>query len=489
MNIWNKIASNSTTFFIVILCSVNILVRLPMSNMPAYSDEIIYMSAVNMISEHNLNFFVNFWGYKPPLIYMFPALLTKFFHASRIWGRIEIYIFSSLALLYIYKLGKRIFPSSYIIYLPLLLALYPKFMVQSFIFNDSVPFTALFLAALYYFISNNLVAYVLSSSLLVMTKEPGVFLPITLIIFDLITKRKNHQNSTLSFIRYLYISIPLFLFSIWLLINKFTLGWFINPENAGLFGANIFYDWYFSINRTLYLDKLFIIDFLWIIFLIIIIGLAFIFISRNNRQHYTKKYLFLFIFLFIIYSVFNFCGPIQYRYFLFLYPLLFLVFFWVLYANTIHPVIAKVLMTILCIGFIYSNSINSQIIPTQGSDDTSFNYLKQIQFLLNTTKHINEKYSHDLLLSEGYEYSLLQDTFNGYVHFPSDIQYVECKDLTKTIELLQSDHKQTNSNHIYYIQDPFIKLCPTLYLYKKTESICINQEKFVTYCFNIYLIE
>ena len=227
MKYWNYKIVHTTTFFILILCVLNIVLRLPLANLPAYADEIIYMDAVQTISNNNLNPFTFYWGYKPPFILLGPAILNHFIGPSRIWGRIEIFLFSSLALLFLYRLGKLLFPSKFIIWIPLILALFPTFMVHSCLFTDSIPFTALFIMTLFYYFSDNKIKYSIAATLLVMTKETGIFLPVLLLFYNISFQNPKSKLIKYYIFKYQYYFIPLCIFFLWLIFNKFTLGWYL----------------------------------------------------------------------------------------------------------------------------------------------------------------------------------------------------------------------------------------------------------------------
>ena len=58
-----------------------------------------------------------------------------------------------------------------------LLLFFPIFITQSFLFTDSIVLTALMAATFYCSIVRSRTGYIISGSFLVLTKEPGIFVP------------------------------------------------------------------------------------------------------------------------------------------------------------------------------------------------------------------------------------------------------------------------------------------------------------------------
>lgn len=256
------------TYSILILFIIvaNFLFRLLFINIPTFADETNYNNSALEIAENRLNPFTNYFSYKPPLVYYPVAMLYRFVFPSRIWGRILTYIYSSLSLLLIYKLGKKFFDAQTGFWSSILFFSFPLFSAQSFLFTAEVAITAYFLVSLYFYVSKKYFLYAVFSSFLVMSKEPLILIPFALLLYEVYHQAKSRKFDLFKILPF---AIPVFLFLFWLLANKIFLGFFINPRHLSItkyrMDQNILdqFEWVFYSH--------FIIHFNWIIFIFIYI--------------------------------------------------------------------------------------------------------------------------------------------------------------------------------------------------------------------------
>lgn len=213
---------------IILLMVINFLVRIPFLNDVALDDEVHTWVGVKSVIDNKLNPFIEFIAYKPPLTVWVPAFLSSVFEFSRIWGRLYMAFVSSLSLLFIYILGKQLYNRKVGLISATILFFYPLFFIQGYFLYDTNLLTLLILSTLYFYFVRNKVGYFISAGLMLLTKELAILLPIVIFVYDLLISKK--LKTSARFKKSLFLLSPLIIFAIWLIFNKYYLGWFINPN-------------------------------------------------------------------------------------------------------------------------------------------------------------------------------------------------------------------------------------------------------------------
>lgn len=341
---------------IIVLALLNFLLRLPFSNLPLYNDETNSMEAAIKIYNNNLNPFVEFWSYKPPLLFETTAVLFKIFSPSRVWGRIVVYFFSSFSLIFCYLLGKKLFNKEVGFLSTILLFFFPLFFVHSFLFLVDTPLVALALAALYFYFTNKYFYYFLAASLSVLAKEPMIFFIIFLSFYDVFSNT-NKLSVTRLFRRFLLFLSPVTVFIVWMMLNKKFLGWYLWPGNISIFlGENTFQksldglSWSFKI--------IFQEQNLAMIFFLLYSAFIFSFWWPHLKKNFLKKEVIFFNLLFLFYFFF-FSSSFLPRYLLFVYPLIFISFLWLLEVIFQNSKILPILFVFsFCFLFVFQSLFN-----------------------------------------------------------------------------------------------------------------------------------
>jgi len=429
-----KVKIDHNDKFLLFLCAANVIFRLPFASMPAFWDEINYTDGVIAITKHNLNPFVYFWGYKPPVMFMLPAFLFRFVSQSLIWERLLIYMPSSVALFLMYRLGSMLFNKRIGFQSALLLFFYPLFMTQSFLYQDPVPFTVLFLAAIYYYFSQNIIGYIIASSLLVLTKEPGVFLPIALFVYDLSLRTPSNNRMQNRIAQRITILLPVLILTFWMLLNKLTLGWYVFPYNISLFTLTAGVSHIISPVFIHSLYSAFINYFVWPVFC----GCVCLLITKAKTLETTgqKKLpiVWLFTLLFIGYFLFYLTGLFNLRYILQVYPLVFILFVAFLLSVAPNRKTSNVIVAIMCIAFLLSNFITAFVRPTNGNYDESFAFLNSISLTQRVVCIIDERYSSSVILTPWPLDEQLTQPLFGYVTTP--------------LRVIDRDNECVQNNHL-----------------------------------------
>ena len=210
-------------WWVLLVCAINLFVRLPLANLPVYHDETFYFNGALMVLKNNLWPWVNFSGYKGPVVYEPVALLIGFLGVYRWWARILIYLCSSISIWLVYKLGKKLFGERVGLATAGLLLVMPLFMVHSLWYTDAVPLLMMVLLTLNYYFEGKMFEYFICSLLLVLTKETAIFVPLFLALFGG---------------QWLVGLVPMVGFGIWMLLNKIFLGFYLSPASVDLLGGN-----------------------------------------------------------------------------------------------------------------------------------------------------------------------------------------------------------------------------------------------------------
>lgn len=292
--------------------------KIPFINLPLWWDEGNYFEGALRIYKNNLNPFIEWWSYKPPLVYEISAFSFRLFGVNRGTPRLIVIFFALLALYFTFLLGKRLYSSKVGFFASLLLFFSPLFFAQSGLFHADLPLAALVLIVLYCFLSKKRASYFIAASLMALTKEAAILVIMAILIYEaLFNFRKILSRPFL--LKSLFITSPLLFFLSWMLFNKRYLGWYLWPYNVGYFSS-------FPKIEELWpiLDFAFWRDFRFLITFPLVIGVVFSFFQKKLRGWLIKRELVL-LFLLVVISLFFFWwGPFLPRYLLIFQPLFFI---------------------------------------------------------------------------------------------------------------------------------------------------------------------
>ncbi len=181
------------------------------------------------IYQHGLNPLSGpfYYGGHPPLFYEILAITWSLLGYS-IWiTHLIAIIFSFIGIYFTYLLGRELKDRKTGIVAALLLFLSPLYFAQSGILNLDLPLTVFVVMTIYFVLKENTKGYLISGICLVMTKEPGLLLILSILIYTLF--RNWRKPKTVALKRLLIYSIPLIFFLCWLVYHKWKMGWFLYP--------------------------------------------------------------------------------------------------------------------------------------------------------------------------------------------------------------------------------------------------------------------
>ena len=393
--------------------------------LPAFNDEWNYIHSILAVYDNHLNPFVSYWAYHPPVFFIFTGLLFKFFGCSLTVGRAAIMLFSALALYFTFLLGEILYDKKTGFFAGLLLFFSPFFFAQCGLLYCDMLVTALSTATIYYFISGKKIGYLTAATLLVLTKEPAILIIIAIGAYEatlglpgIIEKSDRKEIQTMAkklILKILFILSPLLFFLIWVISNRFLLGWFFYPAFALLIEN-------FSLSPNLMqwiIRSTFWYDFRFFYALAIILAVLLSLFKKSIRKAFLKKEFILFAILALI-SIFFFSGlhgrlyGFSMRYVLFLQPLFFLAGT----AAVIQLIQNKIAHTLIFIFsfFIFINCWHSKGLPQK--DDSNLDYMNIVRVHKETADFLAKNFSTNSIIAAVPINFNLTEPVLGYVETP-----------------------------------------------------------------------
>ena len=310
----------------IILCLLIlafVIFKIPHLSLPFMSDEgFAYGPAVHKMYDEGLGLLPSSldpeFSYGHPLLFHFSAAgWMKIFGDSQTGAKSFALFLAVLLLFSLYYILKKLFNKDAALLAVVLLMLQPVFITQSSFLLLEIMVTLLGLWTIFFWFERKFWQYMLFSTLLVMTKESGLFLVFALCVWqliDFVIVRSDKFSIWLFFQRYLILLLPAIVFGIYLVIQYFTYGWFIYPLR--LHDLNFTAD---TLKHNSWWTRQ-IIFFLhgrsYITLALLVATLVYYFIPGTrltSRQWNVLWFLLIFIFIYQYISIFNF---ISNRYFL-----------------------------------------------------------------------------------------------------------------------------------------------------------------------------
>jgi len=313
-NLGNKTDRKYFLFLFVLV----ILLKLPTMSLDYYWDALTFASQAKYLSVNGLlstppGYMVHF-----PFFTWLLAINYKIFGESPILSHFIVAIFSFLGAYFTYLLGKFLYNEKIGIISSLLLFFSPIYFAISGQTLFDIPLTAMTIMTLYFALKKRFVLYIISASILVLTKEPG-FLAIISLLFYLFIQKEKFRNI-------LFHATPLLFLFIWEGWNWLKTGSFL--LRSGTFAP---YNGFFMIliKGISNIYQIFFWNYNWILSI-------FLFISLYQNFFNKKKI------------------PIQ------AIPLFLIVLiYWILFTFAPIPLLPRYLLAVTPIFFIFSaNSIN-----------------------------------------------------------------------------------------------------------------------------------
>lgn len=220
----------SLGYWLLIISSIFILLKLPTLTLPFYYDE-LYVVAAGWDILHNRFYPIpqsaNLWGH-PPVVYELVAL-AWFLVGPRVWVlHLLMVVFAIITLSFTYLVGKSLWGERVGFTAAAMLAACPLFFAQAGILSLDFPATTFAIVALYGLIQEQWPTYILSASFMILSKETSIVLIPLMAGFARL--RAAHLPPRTGLKRATLGAVPLLSFALWIAFHKVATGfWSGNP--------------------------------------------------------------------------------------------------------------------------------------------------------------------------------------------------------------------------------------------------------------------
>ena len=314
---------------IAFLCLFVIAYTIYFIDLPPWWDGITTAITALDTVKNNIDLYVDFFA-KPPFVFLSLGILFKIFGYSPELIHIYMMVFSLGAIIFTFKVGEILAGKEIACSASFLLAFSPMFIAQSVNLNFDLPSMALLMATYYFLLKNNHVFFAFSGIMLVMTKEIGILFMaaalLSTILINYTGERKIGEQRAAITARI----IPIIVFIIWAYGNYTRRGWFLFPRDSPI----IKLDSIFNENLIMRLEQLFVINFNWILTILILCSLflwayrRYESIDREKIEKLLPLVLFSLFFFMVVAPIRDFNLP---RYVIVLYPAFYLASAWGIY--------------------------------------------------------------------------------------------------------------------------------------------------------------
>ncbi|MCX9089440.1 MAG: glycosyltransferase family 39 protein [Candidatus Methanoperedens sp.] len=285
------------------------------------------MTALDTV-KNNIDLYVDFFG-KPPFIFLSLGTLFKIFGYSPEMIHVFMMVFSIAGIIFTYKAGEILGGKEIACSASFLLAFSPLFIAQSVNLNFDLPSMALLMAVYYFYLKKNYVFLAIFGIMLVMTKEIGILFIAALLLSTIINyaaEKKSNNKLRDALAAQL---IPIIVFVGWAYGNYTRKGWFLFPRDSPIMKL----DSIFNENLIMRLEQLLVINYNWILTILIICSLLIWFYRHRQCETFDREkikmllplILFSLIFFVAVAPIRDFNLP---RYVIVLYPAFYLASAW-----------------------------------------------------------------------------------------------------------------------------------------------------------------
>ena len=372
-------------------------------------DELGYvMPAAKWVQENGFNPFSGVLSAgHPPLFFEIIAMIWTIFENNLWVTHLVVSFFSFLTLYFTFLLGTHLQGKISGLIAALFLFFSPNYFAHSGIGTLDMPLTTFAVMTLYFFYKNNYKAYLISGICLVLTKETGVIFISAITTYVIY---KNYFGTKRDvFKQALLFSIPIWAYLIWLIANRFVVGWFFYPFNASLFSVIKHYN--VSL-LTRVPNQLFLNDFRWILTIIILTSML---IKKTLIKKEFLPILFILSFLTVFFAVISL--P---RHFLIIYPVFFIISSIAFCSLFGKNKIILSLLTLLAI-LMFSMKWHGKSIQHEWAGPNNLEYIDYIKVQKSAIRYIETNHPDATVAGEFFGGSrMFREPYLGYVNNPLD---------------------------------------------------------------------
>lgn len=408
----NKFKEHSDLLALLLIIIAFVIYKFPLLNIPYYWDEAwSYKPAIEEMVKNSSTLLPNATSseiYKghPLFFYFITSLWLKLFGNTIFVSKTFALLVSILLLITSFFTSKTLSNNKLApIFTVLLLIVQSIFIAQSTLVLPEMLLALLSLLTLLFYFKKKQIAYIIFGSLVLLTKETGIVLFVSIFISNILFNISSIKNNFFKYIKdNYYLVIPIIPMSLFFVLQKLTTAWFFYPEHINYieFG-NAFYNKLESFSGLLFIYQGRNLVF----FILIILSVYLIFKKIKIEKHKELVTLLIFIVLYIIFSSINFFSP---RYILSLIPVFTIIAITIINISLVNKILRYSIIAIIIISPLYYSL-------THNADfDHTIGYENVVDVQKQMIDYCEQKNYYDKNISTGFLLSVnMTDSIMGYL--------------------------------------------------------------------------
>ena len=458
---------NIEEFLLFLLIIVFVIIEIPYINRPLYWDEAwSYGPAVDAMYRHGPSLMptsISAWLSRghPLFFYFISSLWMTIFGNNMIAIHLFFILISILLIVFVFKTTTFVNNKKAGIFASIIIVSIPLFLSQATFLLPEMLIALLSTMYVYYYLKQKLVFELITASLLVLTKETGIIIVFSILLYHFISGlvkiKSSKEIKSIIFSTVLH-SIPVFVAISFFFIQKLTRGWFFYPEHLGMLTFNITD---FIGKLDLIFKYIFVNEGRFILSFTSLIAVTWLFCKNKFRQK-ELNYFILGTIILIFYSLFSALNFFTLRYLLAIIPI-----FSIIAGILINKLFKNKIYLSIIVIFLFSLISVFFTIKSNGNGDNTLSYKnmitankKIIDFCEEQNLYNDKIYSNFLM-----KYNL-QNTFLNYLN--SD------KTFTIVDDFNDADYIIVSSNENYPNKD----MVKDTNKFKLLKSVIINQSSW-----------
>jgi 4-amino-4-deoxy-L-arabinose transferase-like glycosyltransferase len=349
----------------------------------------------------------------PLLFTFFTASVFRIFGDSVLTGHLFSLALGLITLVLFFLFARKEFGPAIGFFSTILLMAQPIFFTLSGLILPEMMLTLFTILSIWGIIRERWVLYAIAGSLAMLTKESAIVIPLVALIVIFAGALRNHDLFTGKSIKlFLFGVFPLFVFGLFLIVQKIQNGWFLFPEHLGyIHSTSLFYG-----AKRIFLD-LFIDQGRWMAGITFLAGIGLCFISNRLELNLKRKPLFIFTLFIILAYIFADVNYYLTRYVLYLIP--FIILGGIYTAVRIFEKVFKnnrIVQLTLIVLFTFSGITLGHIHMADSVNSCDMSYKKIVtvcQEAISWTE--KQPWKNDTINANFPVYQCLQDPRNGYL--------------------------------------------------------------------------
>lgn len=395
---------------------VFILFELPFLNRPYYWDEAwSYASALEAMYKVGPSLLpgaIHEYLYRghPLFFYFITTLWMNVFGDSLIAVHSFFLLISILLLISVFAIGTRLFNQYVALFASLMLISTSVFLAQATFLLPEVMLALLSLLIIYFYLQKKLYLEILFGTILVLTKETGIVLIGSILLFDFIYRLKDQfaWNTLPKKIMETSVhALPFVFGAVFFVLQKIKLGWFFYPEHVGMMTFSISEVIDKFINIALYVFRS---DGRIILFCLSIVSAIYLLYKRKLSKSEASFILLSTIFMvaYMLFSAMNFYTT---RYILSIIPIFYLTSSFLIYKLFENRVYITGVIVVVFLFISISFTLKSNY-----TGDISLGFIDMVNVHKNAVSYCEEEGYHDYSISTHFLMIYnLKSPFMGYL--------------------------------------------------------------------------